>query len=175
MQFSERTPGSFVEEREASIVWRYWTGAVDESSPARQWARRQAAEAQNHIFDSLGERYGLRIIPGRSSFLILPNNVSRASAVAAILQPGGAPQSPLSGKAAWMAMEAADLDSAGNDLDFILAIGTDERLLRRLNDIDGSETCSTSGKATEAKWQLDPSESIDVLKQLAKASQPTMG
>ena len=52
-QFTERTPGSFVEEREASVVWRFWSGdVVDESNPDRQWARRAAAEAQNHIFDS---------------------------------------------------------------------------------------------------------------------------
>lgn len=50
-QFSERTPGSWVEERGASVVWRFWTGAPDDSCPDRQWARRQAAEAQNHIFD----------------------------------------------------------------------------------------------------------------------------
>jgi trehalose 6-phosphate synthase/phosphatase len=49
--FSERTPGSWIEEREASVVWRFWTGAPDDSCPDRQWARRQAAEAQNHIFD----------------------------------------------------------------------------------------------------------------------------
>ncbi|CCM06307.1 uncharacterized protein FIBRA_08558 [Fibroporia radiculosa] len=48
--FTERTPGSFVEERDASIVWRFWTDP-DEPSSDRQWARRQAAEAQNHIFD----------------------------------------------------------------------------------------------------------------------------
>lgn len=50
IQFTERTPGAFVEEREASIVWRFWTGP-ETDSPDRQWARRQAAEAQNHIFD----------------------------------------------------------------------------------------------------------------------------
>ncbi|KAG1751825.1 hypothetical protein EDB19DRAFT_1673857 [Suillus lakei] len=49
--FTERTPGSFVEEREASIVWRFWTGPTDDCSD-RQWVRRQATEAQNHIFDS---------------------------------------------------------------------------------------------------------------------------
>ncbi|TFY74670.1 hypothetical protein EWM64_g9341, partial [Hericium alpestre] len=68
--FTERTPGSFVEEREASVVWRFCT---HKDSSDRQWAKRQAAEAQNHIFDSIGERYGLRIIPGETSFLILPN------------------------------------------------------------------------------------------------------
>ena len=48
-QFGERTPGSFIEERGASMVWRFWTGDTDH--PDRQWAQRQAAEAQNHIFD----------------------------------------------------------------------------------------------------------------------------
>ncbi|KAG6835205.1 hypothetical protein H0H93_003934, partial [Arthromyces matolae] len=71
--FAERTPGSFIEERDASIVFRFWTGAMPvegtAEDPDRTWARRQAAEAQNHIFDSLGERYGLRIIPGKNSFL----------------------------------------------------------------------------------------------------------
>ena len=83
-----------IEEREASIVWRFWTGTTSHrDSPAerqvagRQWAQRQAAEAQNHIFDSLGEKYGLRIIPGANAFLVLPNNVSRSTAVGAILSP----------------------------------------------------------------------------------------
>jgi len=51
LQFTERTPGSFIEEREASMVWRFWTGETMDH-PDRHWAKRQAAEAQNHIFDS---------------------------------------------------------------------------------------------------------------------------
>ena len=50
-QFTERTPGSFIEERDASIVWRYFSGDEAVDSGDRAWARRQAAEAQNHIFD----------------------------------------------------------------------------------------------------------------------------
>ena len=34
-QFTECTPGSFVEERDASIVWRFWTGPTDDC-PDRQ-------------------------------------------------------------------------------------------------------------------------------------------
>ncbi|KAJ3759729.1 hypothetical protein EV360DRAFT_81837 [Lentinula raphanica] len=49
--FTERNPGSSVEERKASVVWRFWTGPSEDSADC-QWARRQAAEAQNHIFDS---------------------------------------------------------------------------------------------------------------------------
>jgi trehalose-6-phosphatase len=48
--FTERTPGSYIEEREATIVWRFWCGRAEDAAD-RQWALRQAAEAQNHIFD----------------------------------------------------------------------------------------------------------------------------
>ena len=76
--------GSFVEERDASIVWCFWTGRTVHCLD-RQSARRQAAEAQSHIFDKLGERYGLRIIPGANSSLVLPNSISRSTAAGAIL------------------------------------------------------------------------------------------
>lgn len=164
--FTERTPGSFVEEREASVVWRFWSGPPDESSGDRQWARRQAAEAQNHIFDSIGERYGLRIVPGANSFLVLPNNISRSTAVGAILHPGGPAHSPLAGRAAWMAADAAESGDIG-DTDFVLAVGSDERLLRRLNELDNSETCSTGNKGTDAKWRLEPDAVVPTLSQFA--------
>jgi len=163
--FTERTPGSFIEEREASIVWRFWTGDPTSDSADRQWAQRQAAEAQNHIFDSLGERYGLRIIPGANSFLVLPNNVSRSTAVGAILHSGGPTQSPHRTQPL-TALDGlyADLENGGGsggvdatDADrFMLAVTADEKLLRRLNEFDNAETCSTSGKGTNAKWKLDP-------------------
>jgi len=180
------------------MVWRFWTGAGDH--PHRQWAKRQAAEAQNHIFDSLGERYGLRIIPGRNSFLVLPNNVSRSTAVGAILHPGGPAHSTHSTTASWMTPSASDgvslrtgrlstlaipreetpFAGAGSygaggydesathgEVDFLLAISSDEKLLRRLNEFDGSETVSTSGKGTDAKWRLESEAAVGVLKGFA--------
>ena len=51
LQFTERTPGSFIEERQASMVWRFWMAGLPGDTADRQWAQRQAAEAQNHIFD----------------------------------------------------------------------------------------------------------------------------
>ncbi|KAG8215355.1 glycosyltransferase family 20 protein [Butyriboletus roseoflavus] len=178
--FTERTPGSFVEEREASIVWRFWTGPTDDC-PDRQWARRQAAEAQNHIFDSLGERYGLRIIPGANSFLVLPNNISRSTAVGAILHPGGPAQSPRSGlSASWSGIVSGgggfggvedDVDGvegvSGDETRGVFAVSGDEKLLRRLNELDNAETVSTSRKGTDAKWKLDPRCVVSVLGQLA--------
>ncbi|KAG6864034.1 hypothetical protein C0991_000927 [Blastosporella zonata] len=171
--FTERTPGSFIEERDASIVFRFWTGGTQpdgSESADRQWARRQAAEAQNHIFDSLGERYGLRIIPGRNSFLVLPNNVSRSTAVGAILHPGGPARSPLS--RSWMSPDVFDAEGAGGlggeDRDFVLAVSGDEKLLRRLNEFEGAETCSTSGRGTDARWRVESGEALGVLRTLAR-------
>ncbi|KAF8063976.1 alpha,alpha-trehalose-phosphate synthase [Lyophyllum atratum] len=172
--FTERTPGSFIEERVASIVWRFWTGEQEvhgAESADRQWARRQAAEAQNHIFDSLGERYGLRIIPGKNSFLVLPNNVSRSTAVFAILHPG----SPLSRSRAWMSPdlhisnERTGMGAGEGEERFVLAVSGDEKLLRRLNEVDGAETCSTSGRGTDARWRVEGGSVGGVLSALADA------
>ncbi|OCH91314.1 hypothetical protein OBBRIDRAFT_834281 [Obba rivulosa] len=101
----------------------------------------RAADAQNHIFDSLGERYGLRIIPGSNSFLVLPNNISRSTAVGAILHPG----------------------ENATDFDFVLAIGKDEKLMRRLNELDNAETVSTGTRRADAKWTLDAKDVLPTL------------
>lgn len=188
-QFTERTPGSIIEDREASIIWRYWTGDPQADSADRQWARRQAAEAQNHIFDSLGERYGLRIIPGKSSFLVLPGNISRSTAVGAILQPGGPASSSaavrsdrrgslsesysyntLASPTITISAAASRVDEArglASEVDFVLVISSDEALLRRMNEIEGADaecvTVSTSKRGTDARWKLDLDEGEPVV------------
>lgn len=111
--FSERTPGSYVEDRGASIVWRFSNAGArelaGEETPDHAWAKRQAAEAQNHVSDVLwrvsrpltrsrrleadghpssafsSERYKLQIYPGRDAFLLCPRHVTRSAAVAAVL------------------------------------------------------------------------------------------
>ena len=120
---------------------------------------------------SLGERYGLRIIPGANSFLVIPNNISRSTAVGAILHPGGPGRVSGGLTAASFTLEANDFDTP-NGVDFILAMGTDEKLLRRLNEFDNAETCSTSSpnKGTDAKWRLKYEEVRGVLTQLAGMS-----
>ena len=124
------------------------------------------------FYSSLGERYGLRIIPGMNSFLVLPNNISRSTAVGAILHPGGPTHSPLSGRTTWQ-HGVGEHDSVGADVDFVLAITSDEKLLRRLNELDQAETCSTSKKGTAATWQLEPAKAKDVLWQFATTPERT--
>jgi hypothetical protein len=143
------------------------------------------------FFSSLGERYGLRIIPGASSFLVLPNNISRSSAVGAILNPGGPARSPvslspvsmsaafptglgMSGMGKGIGGEAGSVTPGGNDFDFVLAVSGDEKLLRRLNELDGAETCYTKGQkgkgGTDARWKLDRGEAVRVLWLFANAN-----
>ncbi|KAF7310535.1 Alpha,alpha-trehalose-phosphate synthase [Mycena chlorophos] len=172
--FTERTPGSFVEERDASIVWRFWTGETMKDCGDRQWALRQAAEAQNHIFDrqesvTLGERYGLRIIPGDNSFLVLPNNVSRSTAVGAILHPGGPAATTLQ-RGGWISPNADDDGILNGDLDLILAVTGDEKLIRRLNEFEHAETVATGGKATDARWKLESGNVLEALNVFASIS-----
>lgn len=61
-----------------------------------------------------------------------------------------------------------DIDEGGGtDLDFLLAITKDEKLLRRLNEFDHAETCSTSGRGTDAKWRLEAGKAREVLESFA--------
>ena len=120
---------------------------------------------------TLGERYGLRIIPGANSSLVILNNISRVTAIGAILHTGGPGRVSGGLTAASFTLEASDFDSP-NGVDFILAIGTDEKLLRALNVFDNAEDCSTTSpdKGTDAKWRLQFEEVKGVLTQLASAS-----
>ncbi|GLB44275.1 hypothetical protein LshimejAT787_1602050 [Lyophyllum shimeji] len=104
-------------------------------------------------------------VPGKNSFLVLPNNVSRSTAVGAILHPGGPARSPLS--RAWMSADVLD-EPAGGDFDFILAVSGAEKLLRRLNEFDEAETCSTSARGTDARWRLEADRVNWVLGKLAE-------
>ena len=60
-----------------------------------------------------------------------------------------------------------DIEDATH-VDFVLAISKDEKLMRRLNDLDNAETCSTGNKGTDAKWKLDPKEVLPVLARFAE-------
>ena len=55
----------------------------------------------------------------------------------------------------------------GDETRGVFAVSGDEKLLRRLNELDNAETVSTSRKGTDAKWKLEPREVVSVLSQLA--------
>ncbi|KAG8918571.1 hypothetical protein FRC00_012317 [Tulasnella sp. 408] len=161
--YTERTPGSFIEERGASIRWRYWPGNPNDSELG--WARRQAAEAQNHIWDSLGEKFGLRIVPATRSFLVLPQSASRQNAVELILRPEGPPTPETINSPSALSPNL----SGETPFDFVMAVGNEERLLSRVNSIPNSVTVSTNLKNSNAKWRLEQKSVLEQLENLAKA------
>ena len=63
----------------------------------------------------------------------------------------------------WMSPDLDGPGTRGIELDFLLAISGDEKLLRRLNEFDVSETVSTSGKGTDGKWKLESEETVKVM------------
>ncbi|WFD34598.1 hypothetical protein MCUN1_001439 [Malassezia cuniculi] len=202
--YTERTPGSWIEVRRASITWRFSVDPANKTSALdHKWALRQAAEMRSLIFDSLGERFSLRILHGVNSFVIMPKNVSRATAVQHIvgldsmgMLPGsaGAPAEPDTTQDAETAAAAATAaataaaapplssppspspslappTSGKNILDFVLAIGQDDALLRYINQLDMTyvpRTCSTAPTRThsapQAAYQLAPG--VDVVRAL---------
>jgi len=56
------------------------------------------------------------------------------------------------------------------DVDIVMCIGADEKLLSRLNELDNAETCTTSGKGSDAKWRLGVEEVIPTLWKFANLS-----
>ncbi|PWZ01488.1 hypothetical protein BCV70DRAFT_75168 [Testicularia cyperi] len=102
--FTERTPGSHVEERGASVCWRFWDDRNgDRKSHEAQWARRQSAEVSNLIHERFS--HSLRVVPCQTSCLILPRHANRVAAVQHIIMQmsmlGGIPmpQSTIGGMA----------------------------------------------------------------------------
>lgn len=101
---------------------------------------------------------------------MLPNNISRSTAVGIILSPSGPVHSPITPRtAAFFAADSGDTVDT-TDSDFVLAVGRDEKLLRRLNELDNAETCSTSNEGTDAKWKLEPSETLNALWKFANVA-----
>ncbi len=86
------------------------------------------------------------------------------------MHPAGPSHATTSAAAArpWLMPEAAEAESV-RDVDFVLAVGKDEKLMRRLNEIDNAETVSTGNKGTDAKWKLDPGEVMRALARFADA------
>jgi hypothetical protein len=59
-----------------------------------------------------------------------------------------------------------ELDEAITVSEELVAISPVEKLLRRLNEFDNSEMCSTSSEGMDVKWKLDAGEAKGVLEML---------
>jgi trehalose 6-phosphate synthase/phosphatase len=67
--YTERTPGSFIEEKQAAIVWHY---RAAENPNYGAW---QAAECQNHLHDSLGSVLPIHVQTGNKTIEASNNEI----------------------------------------------------------------------------------------------------
>ncbi|KAI8925405.1 glycosyltransferase family 20-domain-containing protein [Entophlyctis helioformis] len=77
--YTDRTPGSHIEQREVSLVWHY--GHADKGFGS--W---QAAECQNHLQNSVMATFPIHTIAKKASLIVTPRSVSKGTAVRRMLE-----------------------------------------------------------------------------------------
>lgn len=126
--YTERTPGSFVEEKEMLMTWHYRNADPEFG----QW---QAAELQVNLEKTLSH-LAVSIVLGNKTLELRPSSIDKSTAVRCILK---------------------EMSNNNEDC-FILAIGdgkTDEVVFSLLRDYPNALTCTVGRKQTEALYYLD--------------------
>ncbi|KAJ1922999.1 Trehalose-6-P synthase/phosphatase complex subunit [Tieghemiomyces parasiticus] len=77
--YQERTPGSWLEQKDVALVWHYRSAA----NPS--YGAWQAGECQNHIDDALAPSYPIHVIPGSKSLEVTLKGTTKATVVQRIL------------------------------------------------------------------------------------------
>ncbi|KAF9918800.1 Trehalose-6-P synthase/phosphatase complex synthase subunit [Lobosporangium transversale] len=149
--YTERTPGSFIEEKEINMTWHY-----READP--EFGTWQATELQVNL-EKLLAHMALSIILGNKTLELRPSSIDKSTSVKAILR---------------------DLQADVGPVDFILCVGdgkTDEAVFSCLGNEsivgpDAKEviTCTVGQKQTEAKFYLaDVPEVEKLLEDMSKS------
>ncbi|KAJ8327376.1 Trehalose-6-P synthase/phosphatase complex synthase subunit [Batrachochytrium dendrobatidis] len=134
--YTERTPGSFIEEKEINLTWHY-------RNADPEFGTWQAAELQVNL-EKLLSHLAVSIMIGNKTLELRPSMVDKATSARAILK---------------------DLDAA-NDCDFLLCIGdgkTDEALFSLLNGSESALTATVGKKQTDAKFYLENVRDVEQL------------
>lgn len=148
--YTERTPGSFIEEKEINMTWHY-----RETDP--EFGTWQATELQVNL-EKLLAHMALSIILGNKTLELRPSSIDKSTSVKAILK---------------------DIQADVGPVDFIMCVGdgkTDEVVFSYLGNEsvvgpDAREviTCTVGRKQTEAKCYLaDVSEVESLLEGMAR-------
>jgi len=132
--YTERTPGSFIEEKEVNITWHYRNADPEFGS----W---QAAELQCNL-EKILSHMALTIVLGKKTLELRPASVDKSTIAKCILKDLKVGQ-----------------PSVG-DIDFILCIGdgkTDEPVFTMLNAYNSKDfyTATVGKKLTEAKFYIN--------------------
>ncbi|ORX95026.1 hypothetical protein K493DRAFT_220088 [Basidiobolus meristosporus CBS 931.73] len=138
--YTERTPGSFIEEKEVNLTWHYRNADPEFGS----W---QASELQINL-EKLLSHMALAIVLGNKTLELRPSSVDKATAVKAIIR---------------------DLNPSETDFIFCVGDGkTDEVVFNVLNEMAQDTITATVGKKqTDAQYYLDGVREVTtLLKQL---------
>ncbi|KAI8335047.1 glycosyltransferase family 20-domain-containing protein [Chlamydoabsidia padenii] len=147
--YSERTPGSFIEEKRGSLTWHY------RKTEPESFAEFQAKECQNHLEDAIVPKLPVEILVGKKNLEVRPMSINKGQAVKHALAQTG---------------HAGFLLCAGDDR-------TDEDMFRALKQhvTSGSDnllftiSVGPADKKTMADWYVETSEDmVDVLSCLSK-------
>ncbi|KAI8822643.1 glycosyltransferase family 20-domain-containing protein [Fimicolochytrium jonesii] len=86
--YTDRTPGSYIEQKEIGMVWHY--GHADMSFGS--W---QAAECQNHLEQALTKSFAIHVLSKKRSLEVMPRNVNKGTVIRRVLEhhQGRGPQS----------------------------------------------------------------------------------
>lgn len=132
--YTERTPGSFIEEKEVNMTWHYRNADPEFGS----W---QAAELQCNL-EKILSHMALTIVLGKKTLELRPASVDKSTVAKCILKD-----------------LKSGLHSMG-DIDFVLCIGdgkTDEAVFSLINGLNCNHyyTATVGKKQTEAKYYID--------------------
>ncbi|KAG0022772.1 Trehalose-6-P synthase/phosphatase complex synthase subunit [Entomortierella chlamydospora] len=142
--YTERTPGSFIEEKEINMTWHY-----RQADP--EFGTWQATELQVNL-EKLLAHMALSIILGNKTLELRPSSIDKSTSVKAILK---------------------DIQANIGPVDFIFCVGdgkTDEAVFTCLGNEsivgpDAKEviTCTVGQKQTEAKFYLADVPEVEAL------------
>ncbi|KNC98814.1 alpha,alpha-trehalose-phosphate synthase [UDP-forming] 1 [Spizellomyces punctatus DAOM BR117] len=137
--YTERTPGSFIEEKEINLTWHYRNADPEFGS----W---QSAELQVNL-EKILSHMAVSIILGNKTLELRPSMVDKATAARAILKDLGAPK----------------------DTDYCLCVGdgkTDEVVFQFLqHEFEGNDSLIT---ATVGKKQTEAAYYVETVKEVEK-------
>ncbi|KAJ3009031.1 UNVERIFIED_CONTAM: Trehalose-6-P synthase/phosphatase complex synthase subunit [Siphonaria sp. JEL0065] len=138
--YTERTPGSFVEEKEINLTWHY-------RNADPEFGMWQAAELHVNL-EQILNHLAVSVILGNKTVEVRPSMVDKASAARSVVH---------------------DLNAVGESVDFFACIGdgkTDEVVFQYLNDGFGEDggvvTCTVGRKQTEARYYLEGVKGVEV-------------
>jgi len=146
--YTERTQGSFVEQKKCAITWHYRLADPD-------YGTFQAKECQNHIENSVLSKYPIEILHGKKCLEVRPITVNKGEIVRQLIN---------------VHPDCDFVLCAGDDR-------TDEDMFKALSNLDISKDnifttiVGPPSKISTAHWRVnEPSNLIDIMEVLAQCS-----